>query len=63
MHAIHSAFISALGTGLLIGAAVMAVGALIAWVLIERSPAPQPAPAAEREPAAHEQAAEATLVS
>ena len=63
VHAIHSAFISALGTGLEIGAAVMVVGAVLAWILIERTPAPQPAPAAERERARHEQAAEATLVS
>jgi EmrB/QacA subfamily drug resistance transporter len=63
VHAIHSAFISALGTGLLIGAVVMLAGALLAWLLIERSPAPQPAQAADREAAAREQAAEATLVS
>jgi EmrB/QacA subfamily drug resistance transporter len=64
VHAIHSAFISALGTGLEIGAATMVVGAVFAWVLIERSPAPQEhQPEAQREPAAHEQAAEATLVS
>jgi hypothetical protein len=42
----------------------MVVGAVFAWVLIERSPAPQEQqPAAEPEQAAHEQAAEATLVS
>jgi EmrB/QacA subfamily drug resistance transporter len=63
VHAIHLAFISALGTGLLIGAVVMVVGALLAWVLIERAPAPQPAPAAQPEVAAHEQSAQATLVS
>ena len=62
VHAIDSAFVSALGTGLEIGAVVMVVGALLAWILIERSPAPQPADAPP-EPAAHEQAAEATLVS
>jgi EmrB/QacA subfamily drug resistance transporter len=64
VHAIHSAFISALGTGLEIGAAAMVVGAVFAWVLIERSPARQEQqPAAQPERAAHEQAAEATLVS
>ncbi len=64
VHAIHSAFISALGTGLEIGAAVMVVGAVIAWVLIERTAAqPEPRPASQHEPAVDEQAAEATLVS
>jgi MFS family permease len=63
VHAIHSAFISALGTGLGIGAAVMVVGAVIAWVLIERMPAPAPEATEERESAAREHAAEATLVS
>ena len=62
--AVHAAFISALGTGLEIGAAVMVVGAAIAWTLIERSPAKsKPEPAARPEAPAHEQAAEATLVS
>jgi hypothetical protein len=42
----------------------MVVGAVFAWVLIERSPARQEQrTAAEPEQAAHEQAAEATLVS
>jgi hypothetical protein len=63
VHAIHSAFISALGTGLGIGAAVMVVGALAAWVLIERSAAVQPEPDEEHEVAAREHTAEATLVS
>jgi EmrB/QacA subfamily drug resistance transporter len=39
VHAVNAAFISALATGLEIGAAVMVIGALIAWTLIERSPA------------------------
>jgi EmrB/QacA subfamily drug resistance transporter len=38
-HTVNAAFISALGTGLLIGAVVMAIGALVAWVLIERTSA------------------------
>ncbi len=64
-HAIHSAFISALGTGLEIGAIVMVGGALVAWFLIERLPAPtEPAPAHQPEPLPTEDpaAAEATLV-
>jgi hypothetical protein len=69
-HAVNSAFISALGTGLEIGAAVMVVGAVLAWVLIERSPAaarPEPAGEPEPEPArlqSEERAvAEGSLVS
>jgi EmrB/QacA subfamily drug resistance transporter len=62
-HAIHSAFISALGTGLGLGAIVMVAGAVIAWVLIERIPARTTAqPATEPEAAADEQGAEMTLV-
>jgi hypothetical protein len=38
-HAVNGAFISALGTGLEIGAVVMVAGAVIAWALIERAPA------------------------
>jgi EmrB/QacA subfamily drug resistance transporter len=47
-HTVNSAFISALGTGLLIGTVVMVVGAVVAWMLIERSAAkagPEPAAA------------------
>ena len=50
-HAVNGAFISALGTGLEIGAVVMVAGALIAWALIERAPAratPEAVP--ERQP-------------
>jgi hypothetical protein len=41
----REAFVSALGTGLLIGAIVTLTGAVLAWVLIERrikAPAPEP---------------------
>jgi EmrB/QacA subfamily drug resistance transporter len=37
VNAIQEAFVSALSTGLLIGAGVTACGALLAWVLIERN--------------------------
>jgi len=37
--AVREAFVSALSTGLLIGAIVTVVGAALAWVLIERKPA------------------------
>jgi EmrB/QacA subfamily drug resistance transporter len=47
--AVHEAFISALSTGLTIGAAVTLVGALAAWALISRKPAPHPEPAAAAE--------------
>jgi len=44
--AVHEAFVSALGTGLLIGAAVTLVGAALAWVLVEpKAKLAQPAPA------------------
>ncbi|MBV8942347.1 MAG: MFS transporter [Solirubrobacterales bacterium] len=61
---IHSAFISALAIGLEVGAVVMVAGAVLAWMLIERSPArTRPEAVAEPEPETHEQPAEATLVS
>jgi hypothetical protein len=45
---VREAFVSALGTGLLIGAIVTLTGAVLAWILIERrieasAPAPQDA--------------------
>jgi EmrB/QacA subfamily drug resistance transporter len=59
-HAVNDAFISALGTGLEIGAAVMVAGAVIAWALIERSAEKaQPEPAAEPELLASEERAAA----
>ncbi len=51
VHAVKSAFISALGTGLTVGAAVTLVSAMIAWVLVSRVTR-QPAPAVAAEPAA-----------
>jgi EmrB/QacA subfamily drug resistance transporter len=48
--AANDAFVSALATGLLIGAFVTLLGAVFAWTLIQRmikQPAPVPAPAAE----------------
>jgi len=58
--ATKSAFVSALGSGLTLGAAVTLVGALVAWTLVAKAPAPVPSgapvpsddappPAAERE--------------
>jgi EmrB/QacA subfamily drug resistance transporter len=44
--AVEHAFVSALGTGLLVGAIVTFVGAAVAWVLIEKRVA-SPAPAVE----------------
>jgi EmrB/QacA subfamily drug resistance transporter len=62
-HAVNAAFISALGTGLLIGAIVMIAGAIVAWALIDRSAAKGEAePVPQAEPAATERAAEPTLV-
>ncbi len=59
-HAVNGAFISALGTGLEIGAITMVVGALIAWVLIERAPAKaEPEPVAEPQSLAREERAAA----
>ncbi len=43
--AVQAAFVSALGTGLTIGAAVSVAAAAIAWMLIQNRPAPAPAPA------------------
>jgi len=43
---VQRAFVSALGTGLTIGAAVSVAAAAISWVLIENRQAPVPAPAA-----------------
>ncbi len=48
----RDAFVSALGVGLTIGAAVTLVGALVAFVLIRRSPADQPAAPEPATPAA-----------
>ena len=49
----HEAFVSALSTGLEIGAAVTVFGAILAWALVEkklRAPLPAPASAAVLEP-------------
>ena len=35
--AVREAFVSALGTGLLIGTAVTLIGAVVAWALIQRA--------------------------
>jgi EmrB/QacA subfamily drug resistance transporter len=58
---VQQAFVSALGTGLAIGAAVTFVGAILAFVLVEKKlkPAPAPAGAPATEP---EAAAELTTV-
>jgi len=48
--AVHEAFISALSTGLGIGATVTLVGAVLAWTLISRVPAAPPAPEPDAAP-------------
>jgi hypothetical protein len=50
VEAVREAFVSALGTGLTIGAAATLAGAAIAFALIRRHPASLPTSAAEREP-------------
>ena len=59
--AVREAFVSALGTGLTIGAAVTLAAGALAWVLIEtlpsraqRQPSAEAEPAPPREPPAHE---------
>jgi MFS family permease len=54
------AFVSALGTGLEVGAVVALIGAVVTWFLIQRTPtAPVPAPAEQlREPASEARAVE-----
>ena len=64
VNAVHEAFVSALGTGLAISAAVTFCGAVAAWLLIEpmrvkRSPEPAEG---EQRPAGDEAAAELTAV-
>ncbi len=64
VNAVHEAFVSALGTGLAISAAVTFCGAVAAWLLIEpmrvkRSPEPVEG---EQRPAGDEAAAELTAV-
>ena len=55
---VRQAFVSALGTGLTIGAIVTLAGALLAWTLIQKVPrAPAPELAADPETAPGEQAA------
>jgi MFS family permease len=55
VEAVRHAFVTALGTGLTVGAAVTVVGAVVAFVLIQKAPtraeapAPEPAAAAEAE--------------
>jgi EmrB/QacA subfamily drug resistance transporter len=51
---VQQAFVSALSTGLAIGAGVTICGAVLAWRLIEQKRAPEAAPAPEREEAAPE---------
>ena len=62
----RDAFVSALGTGLTIGAAVTVCGAIVAWALIQRSPTlAQPegvAAGAQAPPSLNEVPAELTLV-
>jgi EmrB/QacA subfamily drug resistance transporter len=64
VNAVHEAFVSALGTGLAISAAVTLCGAVAAWLLIEPIRAKgRPAPAeGEQRPAADEPAGELTAV-
>ena len=64
VNAVHEAFVSALGTGLAICAAVTLCGAIAAWLLIERIDvrrSPEPAEGQQR-PGAEEPAAELTAV-
>jgi MFS family permease len=64
VNAVHEAFVSALGTGLAISAAVTFCGAIAAWLLIERRNVkrrPEPAQS-EQPPAGEEAAAELTAV-
>jgi MFS family permease len=44
---VHEAFVSALGTGLAIGAGVTLCGAVLAWTLVEKKPRPAPVVQAE----------------
>jgi hypothetical protein len=60
---VRDAFVSALGTGLTIGAATTLIGAGLAWVLIEKSASTSPEPTSEPEPASEDPAgAEAIAV-
>jgi hypothetical protein len=43
---VRAAFVSALGTGLLIGSGVVLVGAVLAWALIQRAPSVAEVPGA-----------------
>jgi EmrB/QacA subfamily drug resistance transporter len=55
---VRQAFVSSLGTGLTIGAAVTLCGAVVAWALIQRAPtAAEPQQAAAPETVANEEAA------
>jgi EmrB/QacA subfamily drug resistance transporter len=45
--AVREAFVSALGTGLTIGAVLTLFGAVLAWMLIQRAPTAAPSPAPE----------------
>ncbi len=54
---VREAFVSALGTGLTIGAAVTLGGAVLAWTLIQRAPTAEPVPAAAPEQLPAEEAA------
>jgi EmrB/QacA subfamily drug resistance transporter len=60
---VRDAFVSALGTGLTIGAATTLIGAGLAWVLIEKSPRTAPEAATAPEPTSEDAAgAEAIAV-
>jgi hypothetical protein len=58
--AVHQAFVSSLGTGLLVGAIVTFIGAGLAWFLIE--PRVKPLPVAATEPSEEPAPAELTAV-
>jgi len=47
VEASHEAFISALGTGLRVGAAAAVVGAVLAWTLVRVRPEPRTVPVGE----------------
>jgi EmrB/QacA subfamily drug resistance transporter len=59
----REAFVSALGTGLLVGAAVTLFGAALAWILVQSKPRPAGVapPASEGEPSEEDAARELTV--
>ncbi len=58
-HAVHQAFVSALSTGLLVGAVVTFLGAVAAWLLIDRTAAAGSVPAQSTAPVPEPMANEA----